>query len=167
MKVGATKKTIEIVSIAVLRAGTPVVIAVEFVTLQVGTLRWLEKNAPSTQGNVLEWVPRICAQFWVLQKTPILLASIKRYIHRTLEFTRRRLIRVICLPESSREKSKLSTLFAIRKSQDVFGLFRIAFHHPCYQHSKHEDLFRYSLLSGNFFVSRNRVCTRLETVVDE
>ena len=104
MKISTAKKTIEIVSIAVLRGGTPVVIAIEFIK---GAFFSSQRKVPTwsvTQSNVLEWVPRICAQFWVLQKTPILLASIKRYIHRTLEFTRRRLIRVICLPESSREQ---------------------------------------------------------------
>jgi hypothetical protein len=60
-------------------------------------------------------------------------------------------------------KSKLSALFAIRKSQDVFGFFRIAFRHPRYQHSKHEDLFRNSLLSGNVFVKQQ---SRLQTLVD-
>ena len=104
MKISTAKKTIEIVSIAVLRADTPVVIAIVLIK---GAFFSSQRKVPTwsvTQSNVLEWVPRICAQFWILQKTPILLASIKRSIHRTPEFTRRRLIRVICLRESSREQ---------------------------------------------------------------
>jgi hypothetical protein len=102
VKISAAKETIEIVSIAVLRAGTPVVIAIVFIK---GALFSSQRKVPTwsvTQSNVLKWDQRICAQFWVLQKTPILLASIKRYIHRTLEFSPR-LMRVICLPESRRE----------------------------------------------------------------
>jgi hypothetical protein len=102
VKISTAKKTIEIVSIAVLRAGTPIVIAIVFIK---GAFFSSQRKVPTwsvTQRNVLEWVPRICAQFWVLQKTPILLASIQRYIDRTLEVSHR-LMRVICLPESRRE----------------------------------------------------------------
>jgi hypothetical protein len=105
VKISAAQKTIEIVSIAVLRAGAPVVIAIVFIK---GAFFSSQRKVPTwsvTQSNVLERVPRICAQFWVLQKTPILFASIQRYMDRTPEFTRRPLMRVTCLPESSREQS--------------------------------------------------------------
>jgi len=103
VKISTAKKTIEIVSVVVLRPGTPVVIAIVLIK---GAFFSSQRKVPTwsvTQRNVLEWVPRICAQFWVLQETPILLASIKRY-HRTPEFTRCRLMRITCLPESSRKQ---------------------------------------------------------------
>src|SRR5258708_20856049 len=101
MKISADRKWIEIVSIAVLRAGPTVVIAIVFIK---GAFFSSQRKVPTwsvTQSKVLEWVPRICAQFWVLQKTPILFASIKRYIDRPLEVSHLCLTRVICLPATT------------------------------------------------------------------